>query len=644
MLRDPKTVYPVVLDPSFNPTDIGTDWGMYWSSGEHWYGADDTIPRVGYDGWSSATKKSRSFYKFDVSSLAGTQILSASFVHDQIHSPEHTCNNPDGASIQVWTVEPFGSSMRWPGPDLDAYQDRNTKARGSEDYCFQDHYYNEWNVANGLQDAADAGQATFRLGMIAPNEANDMSWRKYRKSGSAYPKMEIVYNRKPGTPGRLADLNDNSTQGAAVSYGGKWWLRTHYPILSAAAIDPDGDDVALSFTLKNASGSRVASHTTGWVNSNSDTQWTTPYMPEGSYTWQVSAKDVHGFGGPTATSGTFVIDTTPPKAPTLTPSSTVASYGQGVSIRIQASDSDVRYYLYGFLTSATPLASGSLSPLGSAATVTRTGHMGPDWITAVALDVAGNKSAAAKAEFKVMGAATSHQWRLDGNGSDQAASEGSPLTFYGSPALNAAGRFHDYNPLNTGSTSWAASDLALQLNGTSQYAQTDGGYADVANLAKGFAVSAWVKLDADATNAEHVVASFALPGAAATSALLEYNNGAWRFKVRTTTNDWYETGGTTGGTVAGVAGKWTHLVGVYEPVPSRVRLYVDGLQVGASVSVPGTIDQPSTESLTPLRVGAGGTTTAAAFFDGLIDEVRLFSGPLDPTGAYLVSREVRNTP
>ncbi|WP_176883623.1 LamG-like jellyroll fold domain-containing protein [Nocardioides sp. YR527] len=650
MLLAEETQFPAVLDPNLTRADLGAEWGMYWSTGEHWYG-DVALGRAGYDGWSSGPKKARSFYKFDIESLQGTEIQEATFLHMQFHSPEHTCNTT-GAGIEVWTVEAFDSGTRWPGPAKVGYQSTNYKARGHEDYC-STNYENEWDVKKGLASDLSNGYDRMRLGMFAKDETNEYSWRKYGASDGAYPKLLVTYNRAPNVP--TGRFTGNTSTDDAVLYNSKYYVRVRQPVLLATTTDPDGNQVQQRFVVRNSSGEIVVDRRNAFHPSDPPTQsgiTLTENLPDGTYSWWVYGIDSYGFQGPASSWLTMVIDNVKPDPPVIE-APKVGSYGQGVTISMDSPSSDVLHYNYGFLTSATPI-SKRLDPLSEKLTVTRTGHMGPDWITATASDIAGNPSVPKQLRFKVMGASTSHQWHLDGNGNDEAPSEQQPTTLAlsGSPTW-VGGHDRDYDPVGSGSQTWAVGDKALALNGTSQYAKSSGENANAVNPDKGFALSAWVKLDPAAVDTgAFTVASLSLPDTSAKKVALEYRSQGWQFAVRTgsgSTNKWESVNGPTG-SIGRYAGKWVHLVGVYEKDPSQLRLYIDGIEAATPFAVQAaadespTIDQPSTETLMPVWVGAGAASTPDAYFKGVIDEVRAYSGPLDPTGAFLVSREVRNTP
>ncbi|MGH3351034.1 MAG: LamG-like jellyroll fold domain-containing protein [Nocardioides sp.] len=638
MLLAEETTFPVVLDPPLERPDLGAEWGMYWSSGEHWYG-DVALGRAGYDGWSSATKRARSFYKFDIESLQGTQIQSATFWHNQFHSPEHTCNTT-GAGIEVWTVEAFNSGTRWPGPAKIDHQSTNYKARGHEDYC-SSNYTNEWNVKSGLISDLSHGYDRMRLGMFAKDETNKYSWRHYGASDGAYPRLLVTYNRPPNEPSKR--YNGNTSTDAAVHYGGKYYVRTRQPVLFATTTDPDGNQVQQRFIVKNSSGKVVVDRRNAFHPSDTRAGITlTENLPDGNYTWQVYGIDSYGLQGPAWGPVSLVIDTVRPDPPVVA-APKVGSYGQGVTISMDSPSTDVRYYRYGFLTSATP-SSKEASSLGAKVSVTRSGHMGPDWITATAADVAGNVSTAKQLKFKVMGASTSHQWHLDGNGADEAPAEQEPATLAlsGSPTW-VNGHDRDYDPVGSGNQIWAAGDKALSLNGSGQYATSSGANANLVKLSEGFAVSAWVKADPAEFGKWSLISAFPDSSDNWARARVGLYYDQWAFSLRVADVGWVNVLSPEL-SLAQATGGWVHLTGVYEPSPGRIRLYINGIEAG-SAPVSGSVDQ-NANALSPLLLGASpnGGSAPSGFFHGVVDEVRVYSGPLDPTGAYLVAHEVRNTP
>lgn len=72
-------------------------------------------------------------------------------------------------------------------------------------------------------------------------------------------------------------------------------------------------------------------------------------------------------------------------------------------------------------------------------------------------------------------------------------------------------------------------------------------------------------------------------------------------------------------------GKWHHIAGVYDG--STYTLYVDGVQDGSPVAATGPIAQTDSHKFTIGAFEKSGTVSK--FFDGYIDEVRIFDEALD---------------
>jgi hypothetical protein len=112
LLRDPETVFPVVIDPSYS--DGHTYWTMVWSNGMSFPNSSTEQARVGYDGWSGQSKRSRVFYRFDTSVLRNREIVSARFEHKQVHSPNHDCSlSVFGPAVEFIRSEAISSSTVW---------------------------------------------------------------------------------------------------------------------------------------------------------------------------------------------------------------------------------------------------------------------------------------------------------------------------------------------------------------------------------------------------------------------------------------------------------------------------------------------------------------------------------------------------
>ncbi|WP_203996132.1 LamG domain-containing protein [Virgisporangium aurantiacum] len=195
------------------------------------------------------------------------------------------------------------------------------------------------------------------------------------------------------------------------------------------------------------------------------------------------------------------------------------------------------------------------------------------------------------------------QWAFDGNlqatppGAKHGTAGGSAVEYTGGQSVDPS-----------------ATDLALRLNGTSNYVTTD----RVVNPGRNFSVAAWVRLDkvggtpAVVSQDRSNVSGFQLH---ATS------DGKWAFAVG---------GDEATGAVSRVTGpavqigQWTHLVGVYDAAGRQAHLYVNGVIAGTVGNVTG-YDKDAARFVIGAAQRSG---QRVDYFPGAIDDVAAYVRPL----------------
>lgn len=209
------------------------------------------------------------------------------------------------------------------------------------------------------------------------------------------------------------------------------------------------------------------------------------------------------------------------------------------------------------------------------------------------------------AEIAPMAATLVGRWRLDGDGTD-ATVWGRDAT--GSPAGWVADR--------TG-TDFAAAEF----DGSTATLQTAG---PALRTDQPFTVSAWLSArEVPQRNGTAV----GQDGAQISGFFLGYRTtttpGPWAFIVRSTDSTNSGTWQAGGGSLT--PGRWTHVVGVYDPAAGQVRLYVDGeLAATANAGSGWHADGP-------LTIGRAKWQDPTDWFDGFVDDVRVYQGVLPPS-------------
>ncbi|CNE39583.1 Uncharacterised protein [Mycobacterium tuberculosis] len=195
-------------------------------------------------------------------------------------------------------------------------------------------------------------------------------------------------------------------------------------------------------------------------------------------------------------------------------------------------------------------------------------------------------------------------WNMDEpQGNRRAYSETTwPATVHGGATLGTGGQV----------------GTALSLDNTAQqYAATE---QPVVNTLRSFAVSAWLKVDGSATSPTKNFTAVSVRGNSKSGFYLKYveENDTWVFARTAQDSDdegWYQA------TFEGArTDEWTHVVGVYDSVAQRLKIYVNGEE--------GT-DSPVVDSrwlaTGPLEIGRsqwGGNPVD--YWAGQIDDVRIY--------------------
>ncbi|MCF3129504.1 LamG-like jellyroll fold domain-containing protein [Streptomyces olivochromogenes] len=197
----------------------------------------------------------------------------------------------------------------------------------------------------------------------------------------------------------------------------------------------------------------------------------------------------------------------------------------------------------------------------------------------------------------------------------------------GSTAGDAAGNL----PATlTGGASWATDTdrgTTLNLNGSTGYAATTDPGVDTSGS---FTVSAWVKLNSlSGDNSTFVSQSDAPSVGAANGFQLYYSSGAQVWAFGRHDDDTASTSFTAAYGAKAVAGKWTHLVGVYDADASRLLLYVNG-RLSAAKAYTGTM----WNAAGPVQFGRClHQSVYGQYANGRLSDVRLYATALSPADA-----------
>lgn len=666
LLTNPAADYPIIIDPEWHdyPVLDKSAWAMVWSNNNDWVNSETQVPRVGYDGWSSATKKSRVFYRYALpGALSNATVASATFQHKMTHSPNHSCTaNSYGASVDIYRTENFTSSVGWPGPTFKGFQDTVSKVTGSEDAPYNcPSKVVEWNVLQGVEGAYSGGESVVVFGMRSANESDKDGWRKFANGGR--PNLIITYD----TPPQI--LTEPYVIGNAVpsspGASGAQWTNDNTPLLESVVRDAEGDLLKICYTIETLSGTQKASGCDTSVTTSSTgasvkaSVSTTPALTaDGTYYLRAVLTDLDN-SGMTDTSSfrrQMTLDKTPPPAPTFVSSTPPAggwmaggtAGSVSISLPLETTTQTVRYLMNS--STAPTCASPSVVsvPAGGAGTPTqvvlpvRPSQPGANDLQVVTCDLVGNQSLGVMT-YTISDVAAPplvHEWKwnsevLPAPGADTGVVSAVPATSL-APLADVTTPDRVRNTLVTPGPRDGEPDSNqwLRLGGAQQYAQT-GASALTGLNGSGFSVSAWVKVDPAITagTVTQVIASQA--GSTVDAVRLAATPTGWYFTVANgDSNSGAMTASATYAAAECSPGEWCYVSGTWNPSTKRPHLFVYKNTITSKA-----FDPPSTPAngVDPgamagrFRVGVGqvgGTSTAPSLsllFKGGIDSVRVFA-------------------
>ncbi|MER7759677.1 DNRLRE domain-containing protein [Streptomyces sp. NPDC097619] len=298
-LADPKTKFPVTVDPSVN---IGASFDTFVQQGYTTDQSSSTELRLGHDGGSQLA---RSFLHFPMGSISGKTILSANLKLWNYHGLSCT---PSG--WEVWDTPHASTATRWTNqPGFTDKWASTTATKGYSSAC-ADGWVSQ-DIKNLAVAWAANGNAVNAMGIRATNESDPNSWKKFNSGNAATntPYVSVTYNTKPGVATAVAPANGSATADTTLTLQGK-------------ASDADGNTVRLRFEVWNQAGTtKVAGGDSSFIGPGATGSWTSTALAPGTYKWRMSAYDGTDWTGIWSAWSTLTVDTSTPAAPSV--SSTV---------------------------------------------------------------------------------------------------------------------------------------------------------------------------------------------------------------------------------------------------------------------------------------------------------------------------------
>ncbi|WP_219536384.1 LamG-like jellyroll fold domain-containing protein [Nonomuraea guangzhouensis] len=635
LLADPATRFPVYIDPDFEAGRTGMAMvlsGPSFHDQEYWGGDGEKVAKVGFCGWDFCNNIgiARSYFQFDAAFLIGKGIREAEFNVFEHYSP--SCTKTD---VAAYGTDPVSAGTNW---DNQPYREvgGTQVLLGTQNIAwgYSASCAGAWvgfDAMAAVKKGLGSHNGATAIMLKAGKETDKYGWKKFRWQRTAgettpvEPTLTVTYNTPPGEPS--AQMVENQTCALApnepqvnpyVDNDPGHGLRG--PRLSVKVSDPDsteGGQVRAEFEWYARGGARLGGVITEPKASGSAFTAEVPSAHAADGTkLAYRARGTDGVDtGPWGPWCDFTIDRKgPDKAPKVSsptylecplpdydtcPAGGAIGFTGGFTFDANgvADVAGFEYYLLGFEGTIYAAAAS-----GTANVLITPPQDGPRDLYVRSVDRAGNAGAEYRYRFWVgVGTPPKGHWKLEG--------------YTETKAVDDSPNGHDA-PLEA-SARWRAGRHgdALWLDGVTGYAGTGGGATVETDTS--FSVSAWVKPDRLDTAFRTAVSQ---NGGQISGFVLQYNPATkkWNFTMPADNSAGAERHIAESAAPA-VAGRWTHLVGMYDAVAKQVKIFVDGV---AGTSAGHTTPWKATG---PVQLGRAQTATGPGeYWPGSLDEVRIY--------------------
>ncbi|MER5466894.1 DNRLRE domain-containing protein, partial [Streptomyces sp. NPDC002668] len=314
-LADPKTKYPVTVDPS--TSSLGSLFDTYVQQGETVDWSSDTELDLGNPGTTNpdgTPRTARSFITWNTAPISDALVSDAKLSLWNFHAGNTACT---AQPWEVWSAGQASTASRWTSqPAWTAKKATSTETKGNPACTSAPDGWINADVTALVQDWASAKNSTSGMGLRATSETLTAQWKRVNSANNASnpPKLVVNYNYRPRT---------GTKQEAGppyFSYSGNYVVNTVTPTLRDTFVDANGDKVNGTFQIfDNATNTQVGDVIVSkYVPSGQVASVTVPagVLTNGkTYKFRTSPYDGTHYNVGWSAWKTFTVDTTAPSAP-----------------------------------------------------------------------------------------------------------------------------------------------------------------------------------------------------------------------------------------------------------------------------------------------------------------------------------------
>ncbi|MGA5810927.1 DNRLRE domain-containing protein [Streptomyces cellulosae] len=335
-LNDPKTQYPVTVDPSTSA--LAATFDTYVQQGESVDWSNDVELDMGNPGTTNADgtpRTARSFITWNTTPIQDALIVDTNLALYNFHSGNTDCTNQ---SWTIWDTTASSTSSRWTSQPTWKQQYHSSTQTAGNPGCTgsqPDGWINA-DVDTLVQTWASTKATRGHMGLRAASD-DTRAWKRVNSGNNAanQPKLSVTYNYRP------SDGTNRQAGAPFKSYAGVWAVNTTTPTLRDTFTDPDGDTVNGTFQVYDAATNTPITTPAGegllvsdFGEQGKPVSVTVPagQLQDGrTYKFRTNAYDGTHYNLNWSPWTQFVVDTTAPDEPSPVTSATYpeGSYGGG---------------------------------------------------------------------------------------------------------------------------------------------------------------------------------------------------------------------------------------------------------------------------------------------------------------------------
>jgi hypothetical protein len=255
LLTGSSTVYPVYIDPAWNPLTAGGS-RQKWSSVssalpsateyDNSYDPNDSVLQVGFaDGF-----RARSFIQFGISSkLANATIYNSDVKITVDNDGDEFCHS--STETDLYQTGSISKSISWNN------QPSWTSKISSADATDCPNHSVDFDVTSFAKSHLAGGASSVTFGLRAPNESDNSYWEEFISKGGGAT-MSTEYDHAPALPSHLATSPGGPCQTGSPS---ATIIGNDDVTFEAVVSDPDGGQLGVQFVVTDYGTSTVEKDT-----------------------------------------------------------------------------------------------------------------------------------------------------------------------------------------------------------------------------------------------------------------------------------------------------------------------------------------------------------------------------------------------